>query len=313
MSLPNALGTAAAVVGVGIGAAVAWRVFESAKTASDLNKAAGDIRAAGGDPSALDNVILALRTEGVLSPGKEGAAVSVGTNQETGSQSTAVLKAGEMALLAAGSAARLSPNLRVVRPKDVIDNWRIGEGAWLSSQGARAGWRTEPLVNVRGLDMNSYALTYLPDVYTPSVDGVGIAAYDRKHGVGSRLFIEWWGKYRDLDRQPIATARGLANAYDIFLTSTDQDGGLVALWDSRRGRFLTPSEASNVVFVITNSHESPVQLEEGMALHSRFIVRMREALGRKTIFQPFPPGISNTINMIRKGAADAAARQRAGA
>lgn len=302
MSAGQVIGTAAAVVGVGVAGAVGWKIFEAARTASQLNTAAGDIRAAGGDQTALGNLMSALRSEGVLSPGREGAAVSQGTNEQTKIQTAGVLYEAERTMLAAGEAARLSPNLTVVRPKDVIDNWRIGEGAWLPSQGVRAGWRTTPTSIVRGFDMNSYALTYLPDAYTPSVDGVGIAAYDATHGVGTRKFIEWWGKYRDLGRQSIATAAGLQNSYDIFLTSTDQNGGLIALWDPRRCKFLTPAEASQVVFAITNSHESPQQLREGMALHSRFVVRMLQALRRKTVFQPFPPAIRGAQNDAQRTA-----------
>jgi hypothetical protein len=298
MSVSNAVGTAAGVVGIGVLGLIGWRVFESARTASALNNAANDLRNTSGQ-GALDNLLAGLRSSGVLAPGREGALISTGTNQETQIQSASVLNAAELTMLAAQTANGMTKNLRVVRPKDQFSNWKIGEGAWLPSQGVLAGWRTSPVDLVRGLDMNAYALVYLNDVYPPSQDGIGITAYDAKYdsltpGVGRREFIEWWGRYRELGVRRIATPGGAANSYDIFVTSTDQDGGMVALWDPRRKRFLDSGEAVNVVFAITNSKPSPRQLDQrrtvqGMALHSRFIPSLMSSLERKVRFRPFPP------------------------
>lgn len=292
MSAGQIAGTAAAVVGVGVAAAVGWKVFEAARAANALNTAARDIRAAGGDQSALDNVIAALRSTGVFSPGREGAVISTETNAETQVQSAGVLVAAERAMLAAGTAAALSPNLTVVRPKDVRSNWLLGEGAWLPSQGKANGWRTAPTVNLRGLDMNSYALVFLPDVYGPSADGATIVAYDQRYGVRRFNAVEM-NKNRSYGRLPGATQAGLANAYDIMITSSDVQGGLVALWDSRRARFLTPAEGADVIFTINigevQTRNSSTRGLYGLA--SSYAPNVRAAMASKIIFQPFPPTV----------------------
>lgn len=289
MSVSNAVGTAAAVVGVGVAAAIGYKVFESARTAGALNSAAGDIRAAGGDPSALANLMAALRSTGVLSPGEEGAAVSQGTNEQTQIQTSGVLYAAERTMLAAGSGARLSPNLTVVRPRDVYANWSIGEGAWLPSQGLTAGWRDSPTVVVRGLDMNSYAVVLLDDVYTTPSGSWRICAVDASSSsiVGAFSEKNKGRKYR----LNIKLNTGSQKRYDIFITSTDQQGGLVAFWDGDRGRFLTPAEAQNVKFCVYNIDATTYAANGDIRLESAFIGAMYKALERHTKFQPFPPSI----------------------
>lgn len=293
MSVSNAIGTAAAVVGIGVAAAVGYRVFESARTAGQLNNAAADIRAAGGDPTALSNLMAALRSTGVLSPGGEGAAVSQGTNEQTQIQTTGVLYAAERTMLAAGSCGRLSRNLSVVRPKDVPANWRKGEGAWLPSQGAAVGFRTGPVSNVRGLDMNAYALVYLPDVYDTPSNGGAVVAYPKRLSYHKRSFYEGsaWKLRRNI---PFATEAGLAEQFDIMITSTDQAGGLVALWDPRRARFLTPAESASVQFAINGTIPKKFNNASNADLpyyRSSFLRRIRDRMESHTKFQPFPPAI----------------------
>lgn len=301
MSVGNAVGTVAAVVGVGVAGVVAWRVLESARSANALNNAASDIRNAGGDQSALDNLILSLRSSGVLAPGREGAAVSEGTNAETQIQSAGVLVAAERAMLAAGTAAALSRNLSVVLPKDVPDNWRIGEGAWLPSQGVAAGYRTSPVSNVRGLDMNAYALVYLPDVYDPPSNGGSVVAYPKRHGYNARSFYEGsgWATRRNV---PFATSAGLGEQFDIMITSTDQSGGLVALWDPRRSRFLTPEEATGVQFAINGTIPKKWNNASNADLpyyRSSFLRRMRDRMESHAKFQPFPPKVRQMQDALR--------------
>lgn len=293
MSVSNVIGTAAAVVGVGVAAAVGYKVFESARTAGALNTAAGDIRAAGGDPGALANLMTALRSTGVLSPGKEGAAVSQGTNEQTQIQTSGVLYAAERTMLAAGSGARLSPNLTVVRPKDVYSNWQIGEGAWLPSQGAVSGFRVEPTSIVRGLDMNAYALVLLEDVYPPSRNPWTLLAVPRSTRTVNTKFREA-NKNR---RYTVPVAVDARTTYDVFVTSTDQGpGGLVALWDKNASRFLTPAECSEVKFVLkytgSDQMDAPnVFLYGYKLLSSAFLPELYFAMSRHTRFQPFPPSI----------------------
>lgn len=287
MSVPNTIGTAAAVVGVGLAGVVAWKVLESARAANALNNAAGDIRAAGGDQSALDNLIVSLRSSGVLSPGREGALVSEGTNEQTQIQTTGVLYAAERTMLAAGSGAALSPNLAVVRPRDTYANWKIGEGAWLPSQGKVAGWRESPTTLVRGLDMNSYALVLLDDVYTVPSGSWRICAIDKSSSSAVGFFTE-----KNKDRQYRLNVTGPApKRYDIFITSTDQQGGLVAFWDPDRARFLTPAEAQNVKFCVYSIDSASHALNSNIRLNTAFIGEMYKALERHTKFQPFPPAI----------------------
>lgn len=318
MSAGQVIGTAAAVVGVGVAAAVGWRVFEAARTASQLNTAAGDIRAAGGDQTALDNLLAALRSEGVLSPGREGAAVSQGTNDETKLQTSGVLLEAERAMLAAGSAARLSPNLSVVRPRDVYSNWKIGEGAWLPSQGKQAGWRESPTTVVRGLDMNSYALVYATDVYQPTDYATAIVAYPKALGATLYNVVEA-NQLRFYADVPWASAAGLRSAYDVFLVSTDQGGGMVALWDPARSRFLTAAESANVQFAA--SGPAPPRAELGpfagipkntKITATAFIPEMINALKRKVVFQPFPPAVRQQ-QQARLDATAAHIRAKAGA
>lgn len=313
MSVGNTIGTAAAVVGVGLAGVVGWKVLEAARAANALNNAARDIRAAGGDQSALDNVISALRSSGVFSPGREGAVISTGTNQETQFQSDAVLLAAERAMLAAGSGARLSPNLSVVRPKDVYANWKLGEGAWLPSQGKTAGWREGPTELVRGLDMNAYALVYLADVYAPSSDGGSIVAYPKRFGYTEAAFQED-NKSRGYQTY-LATASGLANQYDIFVTSTDQQGGLVALWDRNRGRFLTPAECVDVRFAVAGDFRRPGDTLNGVTMYyiaSAFLPELLRSMYFHTKFQPFPPNVRQ-VQAARRDATAARLRAKAGA
>jgi len=317
MSAGQVISTAAAVVGVGVAAAVGWKFLEAARTANQLNTAAGDIRAAGGDQTALDNLMAALRSEGVLSRGREGAAVSQGTNAETQTQSAGVLVAAERAMLAAGSAARLSPNLAVVRPKDVYSNWKMGEGAWLPSQGKLAGWRESPTTVVRGLDMNSYALVYATDAYQPTSYGNAIVAYPKVLGAVRYDLIEG-NQLRVYKDVPWASAAGLRAAYDVLLVSSDQSGGMVALWDPARGRFLTPAESINVQFAVAgppppNFEVSIPGLPRGLkGIPTAFIPEFLAALSRKIVFQPFPPAVRQQQQASRDATA-ARIRAKAGA
>lgn len=313
MSVGNTIGTAAALVGVGLAGVVGWKVLEAARAANALNNAASDIRAAGGDPSALDNLIASLRSSGVFSPGREGAVISTGTNQETQFQSDAVLLAAERAMLAAGTAMGLSPNLAVVRPKDVRSNWLLGEGAWLPSQGAAAGWRVTPTVNLRGLDMNAYALVFLPEVYGASADGATIVAYDKRYGVTRFKAVEH-NQQREYKGLPGATGPGRANAYDIMITSTDVQGGLVALWDPRRSRFLTAAEGADVIFTINVAEvrDTDTTSKGWVSLASSYAPNLRAAMERKVIFQPFPPAV-RAMQQARRDWIGARLRAKAGA
>lgn len=318
MSVGNTIGTAAAVVGVGVAGVVGWKIFERARAANALNNAAGDIRAAGGDQSALDNLIVALRSEGVLSPGREGAAVSQGTNAETQVQSAGVLVAAERAMLAAGSGAALSPNLAVVRPKDVLSNWRLGEGAWLPSQGKLAGWREGPTTLVRGLDMNAYALVYATDVYQPTSYGNAIIAYPRRLGYTPVNVIEA-NQLRRYPNVPWASAQGLQNTFDVFLVSSDQEPGTVALWDRAKGKFLTAAEAQDVQFAVAGPKPpsfqgiGPIEAPPGEhILPTAFIPEFLNALKRKVRFQPFPP-VVRAQAQARRAALAARIRAKAGA
>lgn len=298
MSAGQIAGTAAAVVGAGVAAAVGWKVFEAARSANALNTAASDIRAAGGDQSALDNLIASLRSSGVLSPGREGAQVSQGTNAETQVQSAGVLVAAERAMLAAGSGTALSPNLAVVRPKDVYSNWRRGQGAWLPSQGKLAGWREGPTTLVRGLDMNAYALVYATDVYQPTSSGNAIVAYPRRYGYQPFNVIEA-NRLRRYSNVPWASSTGLQNTLDVFLVSSDQEPGTVALWSRAKSKFLTAAEAADVQFAIAGPvpprfdgiWPALVALPNERILPSAFLPEFLGAIERKVRFQPFPPTV----------------------
>lgn len=320
MSVGNTIGTAAAVVGVGLAGVVGWKVFEAARAANALNNAARDIRAAEGDQSALDNLITSLRSSGVLSQGREGAQVSQGTNAETQVQSSGVLVAAERAMLAAGSGAALSPNLAVVRPKDVLSNWKLGEGAWLPSQGRLAGWRESPTTLVRGLDMNAYALVYATDVYQPTSYGNAIVAYPASYGSRPVNLIEA-NNYRRYANVPWATAQGLQNTLDVFLVSSDQEPGTVALWSRAQGKFLTAAEAANVQFAVAGPLPPSfpgipfilAAAPDERILPTAFIPEFLNALKRKVRFQPFPPTVRGQNLQAAAARIAAKARAKAGA
>lgn len=300
MSAGQVIGTAAAVVGVGFAGAVGWKIFESARTASQLNTAAGGIRAAGGDPRALDNLLAALRSEGVLSPGRKGSLVSQGTNEETRFQSLGVLDAAELAMLAAGGAAQLSPNLRVRGPRNDLSGWAGGMGPALSGEAERAGLASAPARNVRGLDMNAYALTYLTDAW-PETDPYGHEIIAVPKSTPAWLVDAWviargrGNPSRDfmIFRRMAATFNSGPKTFDIFITSKAQ-GGVIAFWDRARSKFLTPAEATDVKLVILLKKGGWGALASntpgGQNLSgSAFIWALYQSLRGRTVFQPFPP------------------------
>lgn len=302
MSVSNAIGTAAAVVGVGVAAAVGYKVFESARTAGQLNNAAADIRAAGGDPGALANIMAALRSTGILSPGKKGALVSQGTNEETQGQTTGVLYAAELAMLAAGSGARLSPNLTVHGARNDLSGWADGSGPALPSEALAARLDSQPTRVVRGLDMNAYALTFIDDCWperdpnghslvvvpksTPSW-GVTAVVIARGRGNNSSGFMR-------LANVPALIEAGQVQ-HDLFLTSRAQ-GSVIAIWDRTRARFLTPAECQGYKVVVKLQERGSGYLYKGLPVPSgqrmtgsAEIWTIALSMKNRTYFQPFPP------------------------
>jgi hypothetical protein len=282
----NTLTTAAGVVLVGVGGAFAYTQIQKGRALASGVKSAQQLAAAGGDPSTLNTVLDAFKAAGGETGGAAQAAGAVASNDNAGTYGVAVLDAASGAMRKAGSPAQLGRNLRVVRPKDKSSQWVIGEGCWLPSEGEANGFRTNPVDLVRGLDMG-YALTYLPDVYPAPSDGGVVIAYPPQFG-------HW--AIRVMDAKPnrshtwhLASAQGIANQYQVMITSTAQGGGAVALWNPRTSGFMPAG--TPVKFAISKSHAG--DWTDSYGRHRRapstFLNELADALQARPVFQPFPP------------------------
>lgn len=286
MSIPNAIGTAALVVGGGVAVAIGYAQLQKGRALASGTKAAQQLADAGGDPTMLDSVLNALKAAGGETSGAARTASGVASNENAGEYGIATLDSAKNAMRQAGSPAQLGRNLRVVRPKDKASQWGIGEGCWLPEEGADNGWRTEPVESVRGLNLG-YALTYLPDVY-PAPEGSGaVVAYDPRYGVIKReVYHGNDGKHDEWDT---ASPLGLQNVYQVMITSTAQGGGQVALWDRNTGGFLAPG--ARVIYAVQLPANSRQDTSFGPRTYaaSSFLRDVARALKSKTVYQPFPP------------------------
>lgn len=266
---------------MGVGGAYAYTQIQKGRELASGVKAANQLMAAGGDPSRLNLLLDAFKAAGGETGGAAQAAGAVASNNNAGTYGVAVLDAASDAMRKAKSPAELGRNLRVVRPKDRESQWRIAEGCWLPSEGRANDFRTSPVDLVRGLDMG-YALTYLPDVYPTPKTGGGILAYPAELGyVNTRMWISTgWGIVPQGTVKTPSRA-GRANAYQVMLTSTVQNG--VALWNPRTHEFAP----NGTPFVFTIDGATPQF--DGILINSFYFKMMQDALARRPVFQPFPP------------------------
>lgn len=281
---------ALAVAAVGVAGIVGVRLWQSSQLAVETGRAIRGIRESGaeGGPGAVQTFIESLRAQGAYAGGAPGAAAATVANEGAGQQAGAIGNSARAAMQAAGRFAALGRNLTVVRPNDSGGNWSLGEGCWLPSEGEAQGWRTEPVAQVRGLDLG-YALTYLPDVYPATVDGGRVICYPARFGYHKRSFLEAGNGNRRESR--FATDAGIEAAadYEIAITSTAQQGGLVAVWRISLARFLTPREIAGLTFALDAPIGTRTIGDQRIPwMRSSFLRRMRNALDEHGALQPWP-------------------------
>ena len=316
MSAGNAALTALGVVGAAAAGVWGWSQLEKARAIHGANKAASDIRAAGRDPSAINIILDELRrTEGEGGGvGAAGAAQDQYANEGAGIQGEGTLESAREAMRKAGRPSQLGRNLAVVRPKDKVSQWKIGEGCWLPAEGAAQGWRGSPIANVRGLALG-YALTLLDDVYPRPAGSGGIVAYNPKL-ITPRLkrlgFGGWngprWYAYAH-NRNPLvrfwqAPPDAERLGYEIMITSTAQSqGGLTAYWDPARGGWVPPDEPVALGLVGIETYLRDFEGVRGSTdmkfeFPSLFLPYLASAVAMNSHFVPFPK-----LRLQRKNAA----------